>query len=396
MALLKEKLLPTIKPERHSVLDRIVSERMSAEEKAEVVDEFLEKLDNQEIAEIKEGEIELSPRQMELVAEANRLIASALKSAGIVPKIEIKPSMVHMVRPDVFERYKKKKGIEAKSLAAWVSIDEQAILVKAEEYDELQFLDRIIHEILHMNSFVSFQTVDMAEDADDSVSIVERRTGLRMKETKVEGSKKAGNKKKIAGKMFFNDLDEAVIEKLAVDIIRNFNIRIAPEEKSNFDKSEKLRKILIEHIRKILQDRSGEVSEIEISELGALYAVLSWQAILLPEAGVFLERYESSQDPFVLEQAISFYYDQEAEDLIPSFAYNPQRVMLDKLMSDILKKNAAKFKNPRDVALLFVKASFEGRVLPLARVIEDTFGKGSFRRLGEGENITAKFSEENL
>lgn len=83
------------KLERPPILDRIISDRMSAEEKEELIDELLEKFNKQEVEEIKEGEIELTPRQKALVLEANRLIASALKSAGTEIKITVSPAMVH-------------------------------------------------------------------------------------------------------------------------------------------------------------------------------------------------------------------------------------------------------------------------------------------------------------
>ena len=394
MSGVKEQIPPVSKTERPSILNRIVSERLSAEEKEQITEELCDKLESQDIEEIKEGEVELSPRQVELAAEANRLIASALKSAGIRPKIEITSSMIHLVRPDVFERYLVRKNIKGDSIVALTSFEDETVLIKYQEYGELQFLDRVIHEALHMNSFVSLQAVDLTDETESGTGVVKRRAGLRMKETTVEGSKKAGDKKVMAGRTFFNDLDEAVIGKLTVDIIRNFNIQLSPEVKSDFEKSEKLRKLLIERITKVFNEKSSELSEKEVLELVGLYAVLNWQAMLLPEAGNFLEMYEPRQDTLVLEQAISFYTEQEANGSIPYFVYNPQRLMLDKLMSDILKKNEGKFSNSREVALLFIKASFEGRVLPLARVIESTFGEGSFRRLGEGEDITDDFSEE--
>lgn len=136
---------PITKVERPPILDRIVSERMSAKAKEEVVDQLLEKFNRQEIEDIKEGEVELTPRQKELVIEANRLIASALGSVGIKPKISITYSMIHLVRPDVFEQYIIKKGIKAKFVGALASIEEQAIFIKHEEYNELRFLSRIIH-----------------------------------------------------------------------------------------------------------------------------------------------------------------------------------------------------------------------------------------------------------
>ncbi|MBI2674296.1 MAG: hypothetical protein HYX22_00960 [Candidatus Yanofskybacteria bacterium] len=381
------------KVERPPILDRIISERISDKEKDKLVDELLEKFDRQDIEEIKGGEIELSPRQKELIIEANRLISKALGGIGIKMKTEIKYPNIHILKADVFEKYRKKKGIKSESISAWTSIGEQAIFIKQEEYNELLFLDRIIHEMLHINSFISFQTVDMALDMEDRVGITERRTGLRIRETKIK-IKKGKKGKKVAGRTFFNDLDEAIIEKLTLDIIRNFDLKISLGLKDDFQKSEKLRKILIDYIQKMFQERGGNMSQEELLEIGILYMVLNWGAVLLPEAGGFLEKYNENHDRIELEQAISFYSDQEASGFISHFAYGSQRILLERLINKIFEKNKEKFNNPSEIAQLFIRAAFEGRLLPLARLIDETFGKGSFRKLGEGEDITAvDFSE---
>lgn len=54
-----------------------------------------------------------------------------------------------------------------------------------------------------------------------------------------------------------------------------------------------------------------------------------------------------------------------------------------KLVDDIYNKNKDKFNSPKDVLLLFVKAAFTGRITEIGKLVESSFGKGSFRELGE-------------
>lgn len=377
-------------PEQQSILDRIVSERMSDEEKKELTDTLSERLEKQDIEDLKEGEVEKTPRQIELILEANRLIAKALRGLGVKQKIEATLNMVHIVRPSVFEKYVSKHGVKGRLVTALASVDDQAIVIKAEDLDELMFLNKLIHEILHLNSFVSLQVVESTKDDPEITGVItERRMGLRVKEIKRE------NKKNFTDRTLFNDLDEAVIEKMTIDIIRNFRVNLSPELAIDFEKSEKLRKILIEHIQNVVKAKGNEISEGEMLELGNLYAVLHWQTVLLPEASGFLERYEKSADSLILEQAISFYAEEVLKGRIRQFSYSPQRIILENLIHHILKKNKSKFNSSTEVAKIFLKGLFEGRMLPLARLIEDIFGKGSFRRLGEGEDITNFFAEKS-
>lgn len=57
--------------------------------------------------------------------------------------------------------------------------------------------------------------------------------------------------------------------------------------------------------------------------------------------------------------------------------------MLHDLAESIYKKNQDVFKSSKDVINLFLKGEVTGNIMPIARVVEKTFGKGSFRRLGE-------------
>jgi len=62
--------------------------------------------------------------------------------------------------------------------------------------------------------------------------------------------------------------------------------------------------------------------------------------------------------------------------------YLQQRAVLTYLCSEIQKEFSKQYKNHDDVYELFLKAHFTGKLLEIARLIEKTFGKGSFRMVG--------------
>lgn len=62
-----------------------------------------------------------------------------------------------------------------------------------------------------------------------------------------------------------------------------------------------------------------------------------------------------------------------------------ERLCLGALAEKILEKNKDSFQDTEEVLTVFVKAALTGKALPLARVIEKTFGKDSFKKLGEGK-----------
>ena len=55
---------------------------------------------------------------------------------------------------------------------------------------------------------------------------------------------------------------------------------------------------------------------------------------------------------------------------------------LTKLVEDLHERNTTTFNSVEDVFNLFIHAQVSGNVLPVARLMEKTYGKGSFRKLG--------------
>lgn len=67
------------------------------------------------------------------------------------------------------------------------------------------------------------------------------------------------------------------------------------------------------------------------------------------------------------------------------FAYPKQRAALNVLIQKIYTQNSDDFKGEDAVFDEFAKAALSGRLLPLARLIDNTFGSGTFRKIGEAD-----------
>jgi hypothetical protein len=70
----------------------------------------------------------------------------------------------------------------------------------------------------------------------------------------------------------------------------------------------------------------------------------------------------------------------------PMANYQDFKIDFSHILIDILQKNPQSFKTKEDVFNVFAKAYFTGKRLELAKAIEKTYGKGSFRELGKGKN----------
>lgn len=78
------------------------------------------------------------------------------------------------------------------------------------------------------------------------------------------------------------------------------------------------------------------------------------------------------------------------------FPYANERANLNALVDEIYIKNKDQFENRDDVLNLFIAVSLGGRALDLARIIEKTYGKGSFKetKKAHGKGSFRKLGED--
>ncbi len=202
--------------------------------------------------------------------------------------------------------------------------------VLSENGEYLQIAHRLVHELMHANSFDSFtikghssergnasdipltRTVDGHEE---KLSLARRRFGLEVFE---KGERK-----------LFKYLNEAVTEELT----RRFCERYFPD---------------INYINE----------EFEKYRFGNQYVRESNNVTV---NGTM----EEIQKPSSL------------------YSYSKERFILGEFIQELYQNNGDSFESPEEIFKIFSRAMFTGKLLELARLIEKRGGKGSFRKMGE-------------
>lgn len=80
-----------------------------------------------------------------------------------------------------------------------------------------------------------------------------------------------------------------------------------------------------------------------------------------------------------------FWVSGDKENKLMNFDYKPQRDTLNYICDEIVKQFPEKFQNSGEVFKVFLKAHFSGQLLEIGRLVDQTFGSGSFRILGNME-----------
>lgn len=306
-----------------------------AEDEAELLEYFREEFEKGHHLPIEKGH---STELDNLIVRLNHQLGEFLSRYGI-KNILVPQDGVHIVDHDKLPS-EEKEVIKNKfpfSTAFYDSAHQRIMMLTDYKRDnKMRFTNALVHEMLHVNSFVSLEKLPTGHPS----SIVNLRHG---KEEEIEelslGPRRLGLSVKKHGKKgaYFKYLDEAVIETLT-------------------------KKFVTEYGDKILEI-SDERHKLKLAWEQAVNSVT--------DKG----RWEKIKDDIS-------YIDTSAPNSFQRYAYVSEREALDELVNSLYQENKESFTSPEDVFDLFVKAAFEGKLLPLARLIEKTYGKGSFREIG--------------
>jgi hypothetical protein len=140
---------------------------------------------------------------------------------------------------------------------------------------------------------------------------------------------------------YFTNLNEAVTEELVKRFISDPAIRNNPLFKDEFKETERLRK------------EYGDAA-----------------------------RYESGERFFIDDV---YWAKEDAEGVLRGrrLTYPQERRVLNVLIDRLFEINRGQFKDREEVFDVFAKAMFSGNILPLGRLIDGSFGPGTFRKIGE-------------
>lgn len=191
---------------------------------------------------------------------------------------------------------------------------------------KIVFLKRILHEMLHFKSYNAIQITN-----EEKPKLSEYRMGLTV-------DTRDGRR------IYLRNLNEAVTEETAKRLLgKLFTDQIFEEEKER-----------------------------------TIETVKNYPNAKL-ETGEFL----FGKDTFYAEVVEKDEEKKKVRIKTEVFSKQLERGMLDKLIDKVFKKNSERFDDKEEIFEIFLKGMMTGNILPLGRLIDGTFGKGTLRKIGE-------------
>jgi hypothetical protein len=270
--------------------------------------------------ELEKNEIPKMPYEIEAIKIANDITNKLLERFGLTP-FDIPDKNIHILPEKLFKEIR--GGIE--KVRGSTFYKDQLILINNEEIkDVFSKIEVIFHEIIHLKGHLS---IEITEKESNSFGYRIYRSGLEI----VSSIKKL---EEGLGFYAFKGLNEAVVEEIVKKNFWEF-IKRNPylKEEYEWQNSEEAQKI---------KKELAEKHNIPIEEI-------MWVS-------------KDGKD-----------YD--------NFGYYPQRKILYHIVKILYQDNIDKFKSQDEVMDLFIKAHFDGKILEIARLIEKSFGEGSFERI---------------
>jgi len=278
-----------------------------------------ESLSPQEQEQLKKFEYPKSEKELALIDFANKETSRLMQEAGIEP-YDLPAENFHLIPPEL---YKKATDRER---GATAFIIKQGILFNAQDFRDnpVNFGASVLHEMLHLKAHFSLEV----EEEDDKVSKTPYREGVTVRALQSHG---------YHGKYHehFAGLHEGIVaetEKRLLGKLLDQPELAEEKEWLNSDEAKEIKK-------KLAQKK--EISEDDIIWIG-----------------------------------------KKREDDWEAVSYLEQRNVLNYICEEIQKQFPGRFQSSDDVYKVFLSAHFTGRLLPLGRFVEKTFGEGSFRLLG--------------
>ena len=317
--------------ERESGMHRVVGFDDDIEEG--VLKYFKHRFENQTID---SNEKEKSAELLEIIDRVNDRMAEFLKEYGAVA-INVPPQNIHIldrakVTAQELEEIEKRYGTKN---GAYMPSKQAAIILKNYEEGKLQFLYTLVHEMLHQQGFYSYQKSYAKEAAEIGLKKDEQKIDINIRRSGFAVSTKDGKK------WFFNDVNEAVITELEIRFANRY-FREFPELQSEMANKDQL-------LLEFAKNDNGQAKKLQSKFAG-------------------VKRSMSDRGPGLVAT---------------TYAYADEREKLADLISDLYKRNQSEFVSEEEVFKLFAVATLTGRLLPVARLIEKTYEKGSFRMIGE-------------
>jgi len=311
--------------EKFSSFERVVG-NVSKAEKEQILLGKRERFDDQIFEELKGKESEKTPEELEIISFANKATNEIRQRYGL-DNFDIPSKNIHLITEQAWPR--EKGDAFYNSMLQGIAIREQPA--------KIVFMKKIFHEMLHFKSYNALQ-VTIGENPE----LEEYRSGLTVHTR--------DNKK-----IYFTNLNEAVIEKMTIKFATKLsdNPLLAKESKQTKD-------IIARYPRAVTG--SGE----PLFDKDTFYAEVGGKKTWGEAVGRLFGAQEKPK-----------------KITTENFTYKPERKILNTLIDKLLERNPDKFQTREEVFEVFAKGMMTGNILPVGRLIEKTFGKGTLRQIGE-------------
>jgi hypothetical protein len=307
--------------EKQSGIERIL--KTSPEKEAELLRHFERALKNQETSRY---EKEKDAEDVEIIDGILTRISDFVREYDGKRVSGLNAANIHLIDTDKLSP-EEKAAIEDADIGAICDFETQSVVVLPKKDSHLTTAQRIVHELMHLHAFTS---LEVGESPSSESSPMVTAQGAKLYPRRIG----FGVFDKTHTKRYFRDFDEAIIEELSSRFDARYFAEfpaLAPE---------------LERRKKIQQTVKSAPQEIA--------AVVTKQS----EEG----RWETS---------------------IEQWRYRDQRRKLQSLIRDIYEAHVDEFASEEEVFKVFAKTVMTGRLLKIARLTEETFGKGSFSELGK-------------
>lgn len=304
-----------------SSFERVVG-RVSEKEKRAILNQMAEIFDEQFFQDIRNRERDKTPEEMIIISLANKTTNDLRKKYGLEP-FNVPRKNIHIIKKDAWPN-------DTSAAAVYVSMH-QGVAIR-ESPSKLFTMSLVLHEMIHFKSYNAIQ----AKRSGETLEANEYRVGLTVHDLKKPG------------KRYFRSLNEAITEELTKSALAAYTKhRLFSDE--------------VSATMRTMKDYAGAV-KTNGKPLFSHDTFLAY-ALQSPRPG--------------------------AKTGVPvetiDFAYKKEREFLYRIIEGIFKHHPDKFKDKIEIFDLFAKAMMTGNLLPIGKLVEDTYGKGSFRRIGEWE-----------
>lgn len=265
------------------------------------------------------SEKEKTPEQIALIRFANQEVSSLMEEAGLKP-YDIPDENYRLLPATLYDKLFHKSDSNGMAKMA-----QQRVWLRADDFtgNPVLFGSVVIHETMHLKSHISFEL-----NEGEKPRITPYRVGVGIKALQRDGLH--GNYHE-----HFSGLHEAIVSEA---------------EKRLFPKM--LQQPELKEEKTWLESDTAVVLKRDLAEK---------------------HRLRESNINWVAKEGTAY----------TIFQYGKQRRVLEYICKEISGSRGEEYPDPESVFKEFLKAQFTGHLLTIAKIVEETFGPGSFRALGE-------------